>query len=886
MKKISTISEALAAFIGILRTGNSEFGIPIHNAPDLLDRWSIAMETQLNVNASLGNPTDVKGVFEWKENPEERFWPLRIPKAANTENPVFEDRTMPYSLTLFAQGIGCTGWDWKNQVSKWVGFDFDTITSHAVGVGVSDDELKRVSEAAQALPWVEVRRSTGGKGLHLYVPLDDVPTANHTEHAALGRCVLGMMSSETGFDFASRIDACGGNMWIWHRKMTTENRGLELIKAVTSKIGEVDLPTNWRDQIQQTTTPEAESEPIALTADHQIDLDALAAIGHPVEWVAEKNCGRTHTMLLGKIVRRGRFETNSKGEDLSTPNCFIFPLAEGWRVVRYTAGTKEHSSWTHGDWTWTYLNRRYDLDTAAKEFGGQTLKGEYVFPNFDAAHSAVAMVVVGKCDAAILPVPDSGIRERQVRVSIRTDNHGTVLVCKIKRSESDKLPGWVEDGRSWVHEVAAEVAINHASEDQALQSVAYVVQPDKSGFSAVGYAVKIPEGWQWISADDLTKDLIGKKIKNPTAFIARAMQRRLHVDYTPFKEVRYENKLNFGCRYACQPADQDGLFLMTSRVLKHIGRELDGPVSLDAWCRANRIRTGSEFLIVVIANWLQRPELKSPLLFLHGPEDSGKSTLHDLVSNLIDPAGIAEVEKVMDGDRFDDHLAGAVIGVIDEPDASSPKFRAKIRKWITEDRMWVNGKYRKAIKVTNYLHWIQMANNIEYAPAGAKDTRVIYLKVPRPENPEDRDVLKAELRREAPFFLRYCLGLKLPKPIGRFSVPVITTESKARGMEVQVDALDAFLQERCEVVAEVDGEWQSRIPSAKFDKEFNDYLEAEGQRLWTPAEVHRAMTLREMPYKVGTGRKGFIHNVRWKEPDVETLKEPTTGQTTAPSVSA
>ena len=75
---------------------------------------------------------------------------------------------------------------------------------------------------------MEVRRSTGGNGIHLYVYFDEagVPTANHTEHAALGRCILGMMSGQINFDFASQIDCCGGVMWVWHRKMSAENEGL------------------------------------------------------------------------------------------------------------------------------------------------------------------------------------------------------------------------------------------------------------------------------------------------------------------------------------------------------------------------------------------------------------------------------------------------------------------------------------------------------------------------------------------------------------------------------------------------------------------------------------------------------------------------------------
>jgi len=84
-----------------------------------------------------------------------------------------------------------TGWDWQKRCSRFVAFDFDSLVSHAKGIGLSDDALEKIKEAASSLPYVEVRRSTGGSGLHLYVYLDGIPTQNHTEHAALARCILG-----------------------------------------------------------------------------------------------------------------------------------------------------------------------------------------------------------------------------------------------------------------------------------------------------------------------------------------------------------------------------------------------------------------------------------------------------------------------------------------------------------------------------------------------------------------------------------------------------------------------------------------------------------------------------------------------------------------------
>ena len=81
-----------------------------------------------------------------------------------------------------------------------------------------------------------------GQGIHLYVYFDEagIPTANHTEHAALARCILGMMSSETGFDFASQIDACGSQyVGLASEDDQVENEGLKLLKPADK--GSVDL---------------------------------------------------------------------------------------------------------------------------------------------------------------------------------------------------------------------------------------------------------------------------------------------------------------------------------------------------------------------------------------------------------------------------------------------------------------------------------------------------------------------------------------------------------------------------------------------------------------------------------------------------------------------
>jgi hypothetical protein len=171
-----------------------------------------------------------------------------------------------------------------------------SVILDSVAVGISDADLAAVKDAVQALPYVEVRHSTSGVGLHLYCHLDGIPTANHTEHAALARCILGMMSSECNFDFSSRIDACGGNMWIHHTKATGTS-GFELIKAATKTLTTSDLPANWRDHIAVVTRQRTRIK-IDGIADND-PFDALASSRRRVPLDA------THKAVIDELSRSG-----------------------------------------------------------------------------------------------------------------------------------------------------------------------------------------------------------------------------------------------------------------------------------------------------------------------------------------------------------------------------------------------------------------------------------------------------------------------------------------------------------------------------------------------------------------------------------------------------
>ena len=321
---------------------------------DLASLYNHDMEVQVNVAKDNGEPVqgDYKGKLWRGYSDGVQTWkPIRIPLFANTE-PEFNDSPMSYDLAAHAEGIGMTGWDWKSRLSRWVAFDFDAIIGHSDKhtKKLSDLELDQIVKALESIPCVTIRKSTGGKGLHLYVFLDPIPTANHNEHAAVARAVLSQLSGLAGFDFGSKVDICGGNMWVWHRKMAGTD-GLQIIKR---GVEFACVPANWRDYTKVVSgrrsrnLPRFIEEQVGVRGDIEDVFAELTGqrlrvkpdeehrklmnwlfdnYGSSSWWDAENHMLVTHTYLLKlaheELSLRGRFETEAKGTEKGFDhNCF------------------------------------------------------------------------------------------------------------------------------------------------------------------------------------------------------------------------------------------------------------------------------------------------------------------------------------------------------------------------------------------------------------------------------------------------------------------------------------------------------------------------------------------------------------------------------------
>lgn len=764
------VTESIKAFLSAQPVG----------ARELIDRYHAGLECQVLVT------------------PGANRWPIRIPKQANT-SPTWRDYRLKWDIADCATAIGFTGWDWQAKRSVWVGFDFDAITGHAPGVGLGADQLQRVREAAAALPYVEVRRSTGGQGYHLYCYVD-AETANHTEHAALARAVLADMSRDAGFDFCRAVDACGSILWVWRRDMPAD--GLTLVKPSSCP---AVVPTNWRDHLdvvaRRSASVRLPGDDSGISSDltaayarvplddtHRAIISALAKTGYVCSWVADHHLLQTHTAALkqvhSELKLRGDFHTNSPASDPATANCFCFPRADGaFRVFRFGKGLRESSYWQISDRGYTYAeyNTHLTLAAACRVYGGHRSAKGWIIPDYE--HFQLAMSAVG-VSVGDNPFPS----RRPVRVEFEPRTRSwSAVVGRIKHDPPDTAPGWVArgfvsyelrlplEGETFevdLDELDGQARIVHANN----QVVGYFLKTASDSWLSYGFSA-FREGFKRINAEPCDCQLHPWK----------------HVNL-PFRpEYPGDRQWNYNApqlRYS--PTDDEEPHPHWDLVFSHAGRSLDGVVN---W---GHVQTGRDYLIAYVAAMFRDPFCHLPYLFFYGPENSGKSMLWESIA-LLTTGGVVSADRALTCQSgFNGELANAVLCVVEETNIAKHKAaRERIRAWVTSPEIQIHKKHAQPYQQANTCHFMQFANSVRYVPVFPGDTRITLMHVPPPGREIAKPTLVDRLKAEAPAFMRTLVDFVLPPAAGRLRVPVVHTAEKAGAQDSSATLVDQFITERC-----------------------------------------------------------------------------------------
>jgi hypothetical protein len=231
---------------------------------------------------------------------------------------------------------------------------------------------------------MEVRRSSGGKGLHVFPRFTQaVDVSCRAQASALAQAVLTLASREVNFDFKAVKDCAGSNFWIF--KVDAAPNAYEVIKEATAALDPNDLPPGWRDA-KEASKRKIQFAPstIKLSSEHLEIEKQLQALNYSMIYVAELGCYHIHTHALQeahhKYGYRGYFATVSNGTDPGQPNGFMFPLPGGGFLVKRFGNAKEDASWFAGPTgQYAFLNVEVPFDKAVQHFSANKTTKGYAF---------------------------------------------------------------------------------------------------------------------------------------------------------------------------------------------------------------------------------------------------------------------------------------------------------------------------------------------------------------------------------------------------------------------------------------------------------------------------------------------------------------------------
>jgi len=813
----------------LTKTGAIKKFLQIYAKPDLAEMYGINMECQVNVRA--GDGERITGQFKGKDwqgfsDGVETWKPFRIPWKAYGD-PEFTDSNMNWNLEKHVDGIGMTGWDWMERCSRWVAYDFDALMGHSEKhlAKLTADEMDEVKNAATNLPYVSVRKSSSGNGLHLYVEIDRERTENHHEHAALARAILAKMSLDANYNFEASVDICGGNMWVWHRKGEGKDEAFKLVKQ--GGILE-EVPKNWRDHIKVTKGKRRKSLPqevekieddfdllvgrsvkADLDQDHKDLLQFLADNDAVWWWDNDNHMLVTHTWWLNKAQRHfnyvGMFHTDSKGSDKNEQNCFCFPMKNGaWGVRRFTPGCGEHESWEQDSagWTRTFLNREPDLKTAARAFDAvEDLKGNF---NFDEAE--VAIKTMGLLGVQI----DIDKKALNNTAQIKKHKDGRlVMSIDIDKGKVFEMKGWHLDKNKYVKIFSAKGSNLEETKGQLYDdSIRFLIESN-GGYSEIGWYSYIQETQSWVNLTASSMKMMLKHLGLKASEVDEAMGASIA---RPWKNVvepfqpEYPGERSWnrsGARLRFTPAEEDIYHTPTwDLIFNQLGAEIDDAVHANTWCADNGINSGADYLRVWCASLFQKPKSPLPYLFFYSSaQNTGKSTLSDALSKLM-TRGCVRASACLDpSNTFNGELDGAVLCIVEETELDkSNKVYGRLKDWVTSPDLGIHPKGGTPYTTINTTHWIHTANSHNACPVFAGDTRIVVVSV-KPLSKEDeipKEELMYRLEVEAPQFLGQVMSIKIPDPNGRLAIPCIQTAQKSALTTSNLTSAQMFFNNMCE----------------------------------------------------------------------------------------
>jgi hypothetical protein len=695
---------------------------------------------------------------------------LRNPQESEDGSLSDKGQHIPDGTKLLAAGTAF--WEWPEKKQHTVGIDIDTDDNHAAGLATS--AFAGALEAAKRVPWLEVRRSSGGKGLHLFPRFSEpVDVGSRAEASALALAVLALASREANFDFKAAKDCAGSNFWIC--KVDAAPNAYEVIKPATAALDIGDLPPGWREA-KEARKRKIEFAPstVELSTEHLEVEKQLQSLNYSLIYVPEIGCYHVHTHALQtaheKFGYRGQFTTLSDGTDPGQPNAYMFPLPGGAFLVKRFGYAQEHSSWFSGpNGKYALLNVDAPFVLAAQNFShNKTTKG-YAFGR---DNLVMMLTAIGEN----LEIPEMFADRTLFVKKVKDDCQITV-----EKQESDpRVDNWTPTGKTWQRSFAIPPESQAFQYADALR-VSNVVRAITTDKESAQWCIKTDGEWIGTKASEIAYVLVAHGIK-PSGAMGLMREKPYHLVFEPYQEEYLPGRRwnREAPQLACRPADEAGETPTWDAVFTHIGSGLDEDIAADETCQRLGIVSGAQYLKLWTKLLIERPQQRTPYLFLTSRQNNtGKTSLGASICHLIDP-GVAEINEEALVDKFTGELEGKVLCLIEELDLRDRRNKAyaTLKRVLTSKTLTIRKMRTDAYNVPNFTHFIHTANDARFVPCETEDMRIVMVNVNPITNFIESLKFEEGIKRESPSMLRKLLDMPLPKPFGRFYLPVVQTSLK------------------------------------------------------------------------------------------------------------
>ncbi len=663
--------------------------------------------------------------------------------------------------------LGTSFWNWKDRTQAIVGIDVDT-GNH----GLSEDRFNIVLEALRQVPWLELRYSKGGKGIHAFAAFSEqVSIVSRSEQAALGNAVCVAASRVCGVDIKDAKCCAGGNMWVYAKDRA--DNAFEIIKPATSTLNPSDLPPGWRHAVEAGKGKIDFAPPeVGLTGEHLAIEKQIADTGYSITWVDAHKCWHIHTRALqlahNKHGYKGIFITNSPGDDKAKPNGYMFPLPDGGFLVQRFGKATEHESWIDG--TYAYLNVVAPLTIALDHFSDAKIKRQFVFSS---SRLTLCLAAAG----VALDIPEL-FKDRTIYVEPLKDD---ILLTVVKYDADGQLEGWGSVKNNWQRSLTKPQPSRAEIEASTLRASAFVRAVGSEAESSKWVHRADDGSWRRTTAGEV-ENILKSLYLMPAPVMGELRRKPYTLVAEPFcSEYLPGRRWNIdSAQYACEPATEPTDTPTWDLIWNHLGASLDDGIEHDDDCKRTGIVSGAHYLQCWVALLLRIPLQRLPYLFLFSPpQGTGKSSLGVAIMDHLIKDGVGEVTAETFTDKFTSELEGKVLCLIEEVDLNRGGAYERIKNLVTNPLVPIRRMRTDTYRVRNISHFIHTAQDPDFVPVEADDMRIVIGQVQPLSEPVKAQEFHERLKAEAPSMLRKLLDMDLPEPSDRrLWLPVVQTAVK------------------------------------------------------------------------------------------------------------